>query len=150
MRTRYMEVLLSLLGKVVVWGGKGPDYFDCSGSVTFSAKQAGAKDVTQTWNANALFEHGKPVLCPRAGDLCFWSYTSHGDISHVATAERDAQMGEDLINSYPIISADGATPAVKLEMAKESASCRVRRHDSVASTGRMYFRGFRTNPLLED
>ena len=146
-REAFLQKVLSRLGFVVVWAQKGPELFDCSGLVTRALWELNCCDWRATFNANALFEAFPATSNPKPGDLAFWSSMHAGSISHVAVVMGEPQA--DSINKQSIISADGATPTVNEAMAKESVSCRVRVHSAVSETGRMYFRGFRTNTHLE-
>jgi hypothetical protein len=81
----FLAAALSRLGKPYVWGGSGPDVFDCSGLVQWSLRQAGitmprvAADQARTGPLLSLSDL-------RPGDLLFYHTdpTAPSYISHVA------------------------------------------------------------------
>jgi len=83
--TRFLSAALSRVGMPYVWGGDGPDQFDCSGLVQWSLRQAGvvmprvAADQARTGPLLSLSD-----LEP--GDLLFYHTdpTAPDYISHVA------------------------------------------------------------------
>lgn len=85
----------SQLGKPYVWGGVGPDSFDCSGLVGFAYRAAGL-DLPRT--AAQLFEAGPHVRAQdaRPGDLLFWANDPADPdvIDHVAIYWGGQQMLE--------------------------------------------------------
>lgn len=72
----------SMLGKPYVYGGSGPDTFDCSGFTAYVFQSVG---MSLPHNAAAQAQLGIPVsrgdLSP--GDLVFFSYYGSGGINHV-------------------------------------------------------------------
>lgn len=134
LRVRFLKRVESLIGRPVLWGAKGPDAFDCSGSVTWSLKQIGGPDLTQLENAQGLHDHSsrelghEPTDKPLPGDLVFYGvYEKLGElrdelkvhIIHVAVA--DEYEG--------VISADGATPSIKsISQALANPHNRITRH----------------------
>ncbi len=79
-----LGVARAQLGKPYVWGGSGPNSFDCSGLVQWSFAQVG-KSVPRV--ASSQYYAGKqiPFSQAQAGDLIFWSSNgSAGSIYHVA------------------------------------------------------------------
>ncbi|WP_329568107.1 C40 family peptidase [Kitasatospora sp. NBC_01266] len=72
------------LGKPFVWGGNGPDGYDCSGLTQQSFRRAG---ISLPRIADEQYSATTPVSASRMqrGDLLFWSYDgSVGGIHHVA------------------------------------------------------------------
>lgn len=79
-----LSIAKAQMGKPYVWGGSGPNSFDCSGLVYYSAMQAG-KSIGRV--ASAQYYAGKqvPFSQAQAGDLIFWSSNgSASGIYHVA------------------------------------------------------------------
>lgn len=125
-RDRFLAAMAALIGRPVVWGAKGPDAFDCSGSVTFALEQIGGPDLTHADNAQRLHDLTRLLGSnganedPLPGDLCFYG-RSPTTIEHVAVCD---EYGG-------VISADGATPSKPtLAMALADSHCRVRRHNT--------------------
>jgi peptidoglycan DL-endopeptidase CwlO len=89
----FLTAAESRLGMPYVWGGNGPDQFDCSGLVQWSLAQAGvvmprvAADQAQTGPL-------VPVSRLAPGDLLFYHTdpTAPGYISHVAIYLGDGKM----------------------------------------------------------
>ncbi|MGR6997304.1 C40 family peptidase [Yinghuangia aomiensis] len=80
------------LGKPYVWGGEGPDGFDCSGLVMQAWRRAGVK---LTHFAATQYAESRPVAYRdlRPGDLVFWTETPRArDIHHVAMYLGDGKM----------------------------------------------------------
>lgn len=125
-RSRFLGAMNGLMGSPVLWGAKGPDAFDCSGSVTHCLRFIGGPDLTHLENAQALFDHTRqlgagPTDTPLPGDLVFYG-ADDSHIIHVATYD---EFGG-------VISADGATSLIKsLSMALANPHNRVRRHNTV-------------------
>jgi cell wall-associated NlpC family hydrolase len=90
---KFLTAAESRLGLPYVWGGDGPDQFDCSGLVQWSLAQAGvvmprvAADQAQTGPL-------VPVSRLAPGDLLFYHTdpTAPGYISHVAIYLGDGKM----------------------------------------------------------
>lgn len=85
----------SRLGLPYVWGGSGPNVFDCSGLVQWSFRQAGVElpRVThEQWRTGVQL----PYEQARRGDLIFWRTdpARPGYISHVAIYLGDGMMLE--------------------------------------------------------
>jgi cell wall-associated NlpC family hydrolase len=85
----------SKLGAPYVWGGSGPDVFDCSGLVQWAFAQAGVtlpRVTHEQWTTGPQIDYEEA----RRGDLLFWrSDPQQPDyISHVALYLGDGQMLE--------------------------------------------------------
>lgn len=75
----------SQIGEPYLWGGTGPDAWDCSGLVRWAYAQTGImlpRTSRQQWNAGAKIA----MKDLRAGDLIFWAYDTSDptSIHHVA------------------------------------------------------------------
>ena len=75
----------SVLGAPYVWGGSGPDVFDCSGPVVWLLNQSGISNVPRT-TAQGLFNLSSPVAANevRPGDLIFFhsTFSSPRTVTH--------------------------------------------------------------------
>lgn len=84
-RQRIIAAALSRIGLPYVWGGAGPNTFDCSGLVQWSYRQAG---ILMPRVAAEQFLTGDhiPLADAQPGDLLFWAYDPEdpGYIDHVA------------------------------------------------------------------
>lgn len=143
-REQYLAAVELLIGMPVLWAQKGPDAYDCSGSVTASVKKIGGPDLTHLENAQALHDHsrvlgGSVVDGVLAGDLAFYGYDD-AHIVHVATLD---EFGG-------VISADGATSHItNLRIALANPANRVRRHAKVAFRGDLPFMVVHRNVLVD-
>jgi peptidoglycan DL-endopeptidase CwlO len=90
-----LTAALSRVGKPYVWGGTGPNGFDCSGLVGWSFAAAGVS-LPRTAAEQALAGPAVPLSQLQPGDLLFWSYdpTDPGFIDHVAIYVGRGQMIE--------------------------------------------------------
>lgn len=143
-RDRYIAELELLLGKPVLWAQKGPDAFDCSGSVTWCLWKAGGPDLRHLDNAQALYEATRGLMPiaekPLKGDLVLYGY-GPTQIIHVASVD---QFGG-------VISADGATPAItSLQQALANPANRVRRHADINYRRDTPFVQVHRNTLLDN
>jgi peptidoglycan DL-endopeptidase CwlO len=99
----FLTAAESRLGKPYVWGGDGPDVFDCSGLVQWSLAQAGVV-MPRVAAEQALTGPQVPVSKLEPGDLLFYHTdpTAPDYISHVAIYIGDGEMlqapmpGEDV------------------------------------------------------
>jgi cell wall-associated NlpC family hydrolase len=86
---------LAQLGKPYVWGGEGPDVFDCSGLTMRSWERGG---VTLNRHSSDQWNNGRPVKTDavRAGDLVFFGSDplDPASIDHVALAIGDGMVVE--------------------------------------------------------
>jgi peptidoglycan DL-endopeptidase CwlO len=82
-----IQAALSRIGSPYVWGGSGPNQFDCSGLVMWSFQQAG---ISLPHSSQALAQGGQPVSMDQIqpGDLV----TYYSDASHVAIYIGDGMM----------------------------------------------------------
>jgi cell wall-associated NlpC family hydrolase len=80
-----LRAALSKRGRPYVWGGNGPDVFDCSGLVKWSFAQAGIV-MPRVAADQALTGPAIPLSKAAAGDLLFYHTdpTDPGYVSHVA------------------------------------------------------------------
>ncbi|HUN36708.1 MAG TPA: NlpC/P60 family protein [Trebonia sp.] len=80
-----LATAMSERGKPYVWGGDGPDVFDCSGLVQWSFRQAGIT-MPRVAADQALTGPSVPVSQLQPGDLLFYhtDSTAPNYISHVA------------------------------------------------------------------
>ena len=78
-----VQIAMAQVGKPYVWGGTGPDGFDCSGLTLFAARKA--LGVTLPRVAVDQFTAGVPVKPDQLqpGDLVFYANTYTTGISHV-------------------------------------------------------------------
>ncbi|MFD8484032.1 C40 family peptidase [Kitasatospora sp. NPDC059673] len=84
----------SVIGLPYIWGGEGPQGYDCSG-LTMMAWRRGGKNLTHF--AADQYAESTPVTYDRLrpGDLIFWTRTGRAaDIYHVAIYLGDDQMIE--------------------------------------------------------
>jgi cell wall-associated NlpC family hydrolase len=90
-----LAAAMSRRGKPYVWGGNGPDVFDCSGLVKWSFGQAGILMPRVAAN-QALAGPAVPVSQVQPGDLLFYhtDATAPRYISHVAIAIGNGWMIE--------------------------------------------------------
>lgn len=85
----------SKLGAPYVWGGSGPDNFDCSGLVQWAFAQAGVslpRVTHEQWTVGPRLDYSEA----ERGDLLFWRTDPNQPdyISHVAIYLGDGQMIE--------------------------------------------------------
>jgi cell wall-associated NlpC family hydrolase len=90
---RAVAAALSQLGKPYLWGGTGPDAFDCSGLTQLAYRAAGLalpRVANQQWSAGRRVALGD--LQP--GDLLFWADDPADPVSihHVAMYVGDGRM----------------------------------------------------------
>ncbi len=89
----FLKAAESRLGMRYVWGGDGPDVFDCSGLVQWSLAQAGVV-MPRVAAEQALTGPQVPLSRLQPGDLLFYHTdpTAPGYISHVAIYLGDGEM----------------------------------------------------------
>jgi cell wall-associated NlpC family hydrolase len=91
----------SQLGKPYLWGGTGPDAFDCSGLVMQAYAAAGIgipRTSEEQWAA------GPQVSTPRPGDLVFFAGADGASASpgHVGLVIGNGEMIEAYATGFPI------------------------------------------------
>ncbi|WP_226352145.1 C40 family peptidase [Pseudonocardia sp. ICBG601] len=93
---RALDFAAAQFGKPYVWGGAGPDGFDCSG-LTMRAWQAAGVQLPRTSREQATAGQRVPLSEARPGDLVFWSRNGTiPGIHHVAL-----YLGDDRIREAP-------------------------------------------------
>jgi cell wall-associated NlpC family hydrolase len=82
-----VQAALTRIGSPYVWGGSGPNQFDCSGLVMWAFQQAG---ISLPHSSQALAHGGQPVSMDemQPGDLV----TYYSDASHVGIYIGDGMM----------------------------------------------------------
>jgi cell wall-associated NlpC family hydrolase len=72
-KKKFLETALAQVGDPYVWGAEGPNAFDCSGLVQYSAKQAGITNIPRTADAqyHATMSHPVNPSSLQPGDLIF-------------------------------------------------------------------------------
>ncbi len=100
---RAIGFALGEVGKPYVWGGTGPDSYDCSGLMLRAYQSAGVTlprvARQQYWGGAQL-----PVRQAQPGDLLFWAYdtSSPDSIHHVAMYLGNGQMVEAANRTVPL------------------------------------------------
>ena len=84
-RASLIAAALSKVGDSYVWGGAGPNVFDCSGLVQWSYRQAGIL-MPRTAAEQFLTGDHIPLADAQPGDLLFWTYDPNdpGFVDHTA------------------------------------------------------------------
>ena len=120
-RHKAVEYIQRFIGKPYIWGGQGPDGFDCSGLIIEVLRAAGKLGPLEDLNANSLykkFQNGRQVKIPYHGCLVFWfkkylaihvemlidnfhTVGASGGGSHVRTIE-DASKFDAFVKMRPI------------------------------------------------
>src|SRR5271165_5248251 len=97
------------LGKPYLWGGTGPDAFDCSGLVMMAYRAAGI-DIERTSQAQWATEQRVPASQVQPGDLVFFAGSDGTPTSpgHVGLVIGNGKMIEAYATGFPIrVSAYG-------------------------------------------
>ena len=85
--TPSMEKAINLLkdqvGKPYVWGGNGPESFDCSGLVRYIYKNALGKDLPRVSYEQSKVGQSVDKSDLQVGDLVFFDTMNKGRVSHV-------------------------------------------------------------------
>lgn len=84
-RASLIAAALSRVGLPYVWGGAGPNVFDCSGLVQWAYRQAGIL-MPRTADEQFLTGDHIPLADAQPGDLLFWTYDPNdpGFVDHTA------------------------------------------------------------------
>lgn len=85
-RLNFLNSLFEQMGKPYVYGGSGPDEFDCSGLVYYCLNQAGysiSRRTAASYAANENWERISSISELEAGDLMFFRQADESNISHV-------------------------------------------------------------------
>ena len=91
------------LGKPYLWGGTGPDAFDCSGLVMSAYRTAGI-NIARTSEAQWATEHRVPASQVQPGDLVFFAGSdgTTTDPGHVGLVIGNGKMIEAYATGFPI------------------------------------------------
>jgi cell wall-associated NlpC family hydrolase len=91
------------LGKPYLWGGTGPDAFDCSGLVMMAYRAAGV-DIARTSQVQWTTEQQIPASQVQPGDLVFFAGADGTPTSpgHVGLVIGNGQMIEAFATGFPI------------------------------------------------
>lgn len=87
-----LEIAKTKFGHPYIWGAKGPDFFDCSGLVTWAFAASGYLDLRDNCSSGMLWArcmHIMPVSI-NPGDLAF--YGPNGEVSHVMFVAEDGKV----------------------------------------------------------
>lgn len=82
----FLNSLFEQMGKPYVWGGSGPDSFDCSGLVYYCLNQAGysiSRQTAASYAENEAWERINSISELEVGDLMFFRQADESSISHV-------------------------------------------------------------------
>ena len=90
-------------GKPYLWGGTGPDAFDCSGLAMMAYRSAGV-GIARTSQRQWATERHVPASRVQAGDLVFFAGAdgTMTDPGHVGIVTGHGQMIEAYATGYPI------------------------------------------------
>src|SRR4029077_6457934 len=91
------------LGKPYLWGGTGPDAFDCSGLVMMAYRAAGIS-IARTSQAQWASETRIPASQVQPGDLVFFAGSdgTPTDPGHVGLVIGNGKMIEAYATGFPI------------------------------------------------
>jgi peptidoglycan DL-endopeptidase CwlO len=91
------------LGKPYLWGGTGPDAFDCSGLVMMAYRAAGV-DIARTSEVQWTTETRVPASQVQPGDLVFFAGSdgTPTDPGHVGLVIGNGEMIEAYATGFPI------------------------------------------------
>jgi hypothetical protein len=97
-----VQVAMAQIGKPYVWGGTGPDGFDCSGLTLFSARKA--LGITLPRIAADQYKSGIAVNAGdlQPGDLVFYQNTYAPGITHVGIYIGDGRWVSALSEEYGV------------------------------------------------
>ena len=74
-RNKAVEYIQRFIGKPYIWGGQGPDGFDCSGLIIEVLRAVGKIGPKEDLNARSLFNkfhNGREQSVAYSGCLVFW------------------------------------------------------------------------------
>lgn len=141
LREKFVDLGREQIGKVSLWASKGPEFFDCSGLVTWLLLQVGGPDWRATHNTDRLWlELDEVPGEPQPGDLVFYrpeKPRDANDMEHVAI----------LLHGGLVLTADGASAAIHTPESAKEAHAMVRIRGDVGYRKRLA--GFRRFPLIE-
>lgn len=89
---KVINVAKKQLGKPYLWGGNGPDAFDCSGLMVYSYKHGSGIQLPRDSYMQAEFGQAINKSDLKAGDLVFFDTMNKGRVSHVGIYLGDNQM----------------------------------------------------------
>jgi cell wall-associated NlpC family hydrolase len=110
-RNKFLKVAYNQLGDRYVWGAEGPDKFDCSGLVYYSAQKAGLSVPRLT--ADAYMDTFRRISSSEAmpGDVVGFGFGGHfshigiyagsGRMIHAPNSDERIQVGSVSAQSYP-------------------------------------------------
>ena len=82
----------TLLGKPYVWGGQGPNAFDCSGLMTYIFKNGAGINLPRTSTEQSKYGMTVSKADLKPGDLIFSSTNGTGKVSHVGIYIGNGEM----------------------------------------------------------
>ena len=82
----------TLLGKPYVWGGQGPNAFDCSGLMTYIFKNGAGINLPRTSTEQSKYGVTVSKADLKPGDLIFSSTNGTGKVSHVGIYIGNGEM----------------------------------------------------------
>lgn len=104
----FLAAALHKIGDPYVWGAEGPNAFDCSGLVQYSAEQAGIKSMPRTSQEQYAATASHPVNPQdlKPGDLVFSEFGADGP-GHVMIYAGNGNVVEaphtgDVVKLYPL------------------------------------------------
>ncbi|MGF6887662.1 cell wall-associated NlpC family hydrolase [Nocardia sp. GAS34] len=116
----FLSAALHKIGDPYVWGAEGPNAFDCSGLVQFSAEQAGIKGMPRTSQEQyaATIKHPVSLNNLQPGDLVFSEFGAGGP-GHVMIYAGDGNVVEaphtgDVVKLYPVSQLTGHIEATRI------------------------------------
>ncbi|WP_245401983.1 C40 family peptidase [Nocardia albiluteola] len=107
-KKNFLAAALGKIGDPYVWGAEGPNAFDCSGLVQYSAEQAGVKNMPRTSEEQYAATASHPVSPQnlQKGDLVFSEFGPGGP-GHVMIYAGNGYVVEaphtgDVVKLYPL------------------------------------------------
>jgi cell wall-associated NlpC family hydrolase len=101
------------IGKPYLWGGTGPDAFDCSGLVMMAYRAAGVVDIPRTAAEQFHWGPAVPVNAVSPGDLVFFAGAdgTAANPGHVGLVIGKNTMIEAYATGFPLRISQFGTPA---------------------------------------